>query len=360
MIKRLDTYIFFRLLSITVFVLAVLIFIFIIVDFSEQSDLFLDYGATMGEIWTVYYLNYIPEMIRLVSPVAGFIACLIVTGQMSERLEIVAIKAAGISLYRLLVPFLVFGFLLTVTLSYLDGFVVPQSNEIRIEFEEQYLNKDSGQMDRNKIFRQESPHTLVHINYYDANDSTAYKVNFYHFENDSLASITTALRMEWNNTSERWTLRNLTQRIFTAGGYTEQQFNQKDTTINILPRDLARSSSDVYQLTYPEVINYISSLERSGAGNINQPKVQFFGRLCYPFSSFVVILIGFSIASVRRKGGKGVYIAAGLAISFLYLAFMKLAEPFGSSGVIHPAAAASLPHLFFFVLGVVLLVRAKK
>ncbi|MDZ7756063.1 LptF/LptG family permease [Rhodohalobacter sp.] len=57
-----------------------LIFIFIMVDFSENSDDFADQGATMAEIFNRYYLNYIPEMTRLVLPVAVFVACLFLTG----------------------------------------------------------------------------------------------------------------------------------------------------------------------------------------------------------------------------------------------------------------------------------------
>ena len=74
----------------------------------------------------------------------------------------------------------------------------------------------------------------------------------------------------------------------------------------------------------------------------------------------MVIIVGFSVASVRRRGGKGIYIAAGLTISFLYLAFMKIAEPFGAHGSITPLLATILPHATFFILGIFLLVQARK
>lgn len=106
MINKLDRYIILRLLSITLFVIVILVFIFIMIHFSENSDDYSDKGATMAEIWGDYYLNYTPEMIRLILPVAVFTACLFITGQLSERLEITALKAAGVSLYRLIVPYL--------------------------------------------------------------------------------------------------------------------------------------------------------------------------------------------------------------------------------------------------------------
>jgi lipopolysaccharide export system permease protein len=130
--------------------------------------------------------------------------------------------------------------------------------------------------------------------------------------------------------------------------------------LSVLPQDLSRTTSDVYQLTYPEAQDYIASIERSGAGGVNLPKVHFYGRLAYPLSIIVVIIVGFSIAAVRRRGGKGIFIALGLTISYLYLAFMKIIEPFGAHGTISPAAAATIPHLFFFVVGIIMLLRVKK
>lgn len=102
------------------------------IDFSENSDDFTDRGATFNEIWLSYYLPYIPEMIRLVIPVAIFSACLFLTGQLSERLEITAFKAAGVSLYRLLMPYLAFAVIAAATISYLDSSIIPKSNKTRI------------------------------------------------------------------------------------------------------------------------------------------------------------------------------------------------------------------------------------
>lgn len=360
MINRFDRYIFFRMLKITVFILLLLIFIFIVIDFSEKSDDFTDQGATVEQIFEQYYLNYVPEMTRLVIPVAVFIACLILTGQMSDRFEIVALKAAGVSLYRLLIPYLVFAFIAAALISYLDGFVIPHTNAKRLKFEHEYLRKDNQQVDRDNIYRQESPNTLVRVNYYDAQDTMGYQIDIYKFQGDSIMSTLHARRMKWLQKKQRWQLVDAKVQQYNKRGFKTVELGTQDTTLNIYPRDMARTTSDIYQLTYPEAHNYIQSIKRSGAGGLSLPEIQFYGRLTYPFSIIVVTFIGFAIASVRRRGGKGVHIAVGLTISFLYLAFMKIIEPFGSSGEINPLFAASLPHLFFFVTGIVLLFTAKK
>ncbi len=360
MIKHFNRYVFLRLLSITLFVLLILIFIYIMIDFSENSDDFTDRGATLAEIWGDYYLNYIPEMIRLVIPVAVFSACLFLTGQLSERLEITALKAAGVSLYKLTIPYFAFAILSAGTISLLDAYVIPKSNKKRIEFEDSFIKQKNERIDRNDIFREISQNSILQVNYFDKKQETAYRVRIFDFDSLTLKSSITATNMAWKEDIQKW--RMVSVRIFeySDSGYTVTQFSGKDTTLSVTPKDLSRTTSDVFQLTYPEAQRYIESIRRSGAGGINIPKVHFFGRLAYPLSIIVVILIGFSVASVRRKGGKGIYIAVGLTISFLYLAFMKIVEPFGAHGSIAPELAAILPHVFFFVIGLFLLINAKK
>lgn len=360
MTKKIDRYIFFRLLGTTIFVMLVLIFIFIVIDFSEHSEDFTDKGATFAEIFGVYYLNYIPEITRLIIPVAVFVACLYLTGQMAERLEITALKAAGVSLYRLLIPYLAFAFLITAMISYLDGFVIPNANETRIEFESEYLQGKSDKVDSNRIFRQESENSIFKINYFNADENTGYRVDVVNFQGDSISETMFIQRMIWQEKKQLWKLEDVQKRTFSDQGYTEVHVDSVDTTLNLYPRDLARKTSDIYQLTYPEAQNYIQSIERSGAGTVELPKMQLYGRYAYPFSIVVVTIVGFALASVRRKGGKGFYIAAGLIVSFLYLVMMKVIEPFGGKGEIDPMLAALLPHFIFLVIGIGILMDARK
>jgi lipopolysaccharide export system permease protein len=330
------------------------------IDYSENSDDYTDKGAVMSEIWGDYYLNYIPEMIRLILPVAVFTACLFLTGQLSERLEITALKAAGVSLYRLIVPYLVFAIFCAATISFLDSRIIPTSNKERISFEKKYLKKKSESIDRNDIYRQITENSILRVNYFDDNKNIAYRIELVDSDSNGVTRTITSNRMVWLEEENIWRISNPSIRDFDTNGYSEAIFAEIDTTLGVFPRDLSRSTSDIYQLTYSEAIDYIDSIERSGAGNINMPKVQFYGRLVYPLSIIIVIIVGFAVASVRRRGGKGIYLAAGLAISFLYLAFMKIAEPFGYYGAISPELAASIAHLSFFLVGLVLLFTAKK
>ncbi|MEX1062575.1 MAG: LptF/LptG family permease [Balneolaceae bacterium] len=359
--RKLDRYIFFRLLTITLFVLVVLICVFILIDFSENSDDFSDQGATIAQIWNEYYINYIPEMVRLVSPVAIFVACLFLTGQMTERLEITAIKASGISLYRLAAPYMLFGLSLAAIISYLDAYVIPTSNAERILFEQEYLGTGNDKIDNGGLYRQESPNTIFSVNHFDSNSNVGYSFTLVEFSADrEIRRIVTANRLGWVDSLQTWKAERYKERTFTEEGYVDSTNREQLVDVNVLPRDLARRTSDIYQLTYPEAVNYIESIQRVGAGDINLPLVQLYNRIAYPVSILVVSLIGFALASERRKGGKGFYITAGLVISFVYLVLMKVAEPFGAAGTLDPVYAAGLPHLLFLLIGIILLLNTKK
>lgn len=340
--------------------LAVLICIFILIDFSENSDEFSDRGAPLADIWNLYYLNYIPEMTRLVMPLAVFVAILLLTGQMTERFEIIALKASGVSIYRLIMPYLFLGVLLASGVSYLDAYIIPISNAERIEFEQTYLGRSGERLDRGGIYRQDSDSTIINFNFYDANTNIGYRVHLIEYTNDRISKVVSANRVIWVDSTSNWITDRARIRSFDGTQIQEVETEREFFDINILPRDLVRRTSDIYQLTYPEAFEYLRSIQRIGAGGIELPMVQLYGRIAYPVSIFTVCLIGFALAAQRRKGGKGFYIGAGLGVSFIYLAFMKVIEPFGAAGTVSPLFAAIFPHAFFLLIGIILLILTRK
>jgi len=358
--NTIDRFIIKRMISVTVLMLLLLVFIFIIIDFSENSDDFSDRGATAAEIWGNYYIHYIAEIIRLVAPVSLFVAALLISGQLADRVEFIALKAAGVSLYRISLPFIFVGIIAMTFVSYLDGYVVPYSNRERIKFERTYINRKSDRLDKSKLLRQTSPNSIIQINYFEPSSKIGYRISMLDYNADSLIRQTEVARMQYIDTLEVWRLFDITFRKFESERVIEITQTQKDTVLTIFPRDLSRTSADIFQLTYPEILEYLESVERSGAGGIELPTVQFYSKLSYPISIPIVIIIGLCLASVRRKGGKGVYLAIGLGVSFIYLTTMKLFEPLGINGVLSPLHAAIIPHLIFFFASVVLMIKTKK
>jgi lipopolysaccharide export system permease protein len=359
--NRVDRHIVRRLINGFILLVGALIIFFIVLHYVEYVDDFFDRGATMRQVFLVYYPSYVPEIVKLTSPLALFLACIYITGKLAQTLQLTALQTSGISLYRLLVPYVLVGITVTGFMFWFNGWIVPKSNITVLEFEQQYLKDAPQVVDVSDIHRQNRPGTFVTVGYYDRRSSTAHRVSIQQFSADqSLQKRVDGDRMEWVDSLSVWRVYQPVVRTFSATGEMRRRLAQLDTVLQILPRDLARTEKDVESMSIPAAAEFISDLERSGAGSIGRSKVDYYGKFAYPFANLIMILLGMPLAAVRRRGGQAVQIGLGLAVAFTYLAIQKLTEPFGYSGELPPLLVAWLPHAVFFVLAVVLLLKARK
>ena len=351
-----DKHIIRRLLSGYLLLISGLIVFFVVLHYVEYIDDFMDRGATMKDVFFVYYPNYIPEIVHLVSPLALFIATVYLTGKLSQKLEVASLQTAGVSLYRLMVPFALVGVCIVVFMFWFNGWIVPQTNTVRLSFEQDYTKDAIGQTEYANIHRQIGPGSLLSVNFYDRTSKTATSVSLQQYAPDGfMEERIDAERMVWIDSLETWQLQSTVVKQFARNGFMNQrQLARMDTTLTILPRDLARSQGDVEAMTISEARDYLDSLHRTGANNLGIPLVQYFSKFSYPFANLILILLAVPLASVRRRGGQAIQLGIGLVFAFVYLALIKLIEPFGYTGNISPILAAWIPHIIF--AGIALLV----
>jgi lipopolysaccharide export system permease protein len=356
-----DRHIIRRLLTGFLFLITVLIVFFVVLHYVEHVDEFFDRGATTREIFLQYYPSYIPEIVKLTSPVALFLSAIYLTARLAQKLQLMALSTSGVSLYRISAPFLAVALLVTGFMFWFNGWIVPRANQERMAFEEQYLqNVDNGGPQRD-IYRRTSPTGVISVGYYNPEKQTAHDVSLYTLHDDqTLASRLDSPSMQWNDSLEVWQIDKGVRRTFNNDRITRRGVSAKDTTFNLFPRDLARSGNNVDRLTIPVAAEFIESLRRSGAENIGQPLVAYYSKFAYPLANFILVLVGVPLASIRRRGGQAVQIGIGLAITFFYLSLIKLVEPFGYAEIISPLAAVWIPHGFFFLLGLGVMVYTRR
>lgn len=357
-----DRHIILRLLKGFAFFVLTLIIFFIVLHYVEYSDDFFDGGATLHQVFLVYYPSYIPEIIRLTSPLAIFLACIYVTGKLAQELQLIALQTSGVSLYRLMVPYVFVGVLLTGFMFGFNGWIVPKTNETVLKYDSKYLNTVPRQVEVSEIHRQNRPGMIVTVGYYDKEDQTARRVSLQEFANGTrLVSRIDAPRMQWVDSLGVWRLTNATKRTFEGGRTLQQQdLGTVDTLLYIYPRDLARTGRDAEAMTIPAAADYVASLRRSGASQIGRTLVAYYSKFSYPFANLILVLISVPLASVRRRGGQAVQFGIALLTAFVYLAIQKLTEPFGYSRDLAPILVAWLPHLVFAAAALVMLWRVRK
>lgn len=359
--NRFDRHIVFRLLSGFAALVAVLIVFFIVLHYVEFIDDFLDRGATMREVFLVYYPNYIPEIARLTAPLALFLSCVYLTGHLSQSLQLSALQTSGVSLYRLLVPYLATGIAVTACMFWFNGWIVPETNRTVLEFELRFLKDAPRVIETNNIHRQHSPGSYISVGYYDRRNETAHRISLQHFnETNRLVQRVDGVRMSWIDSLSIWQIHQPVVRTFSNGVETRQVLTRIDTALTILPRDLARTERDVESMTIPAAARYIRDIERSGAGGLGRTQVGYYAKFAWPFANLILVLIGMPLAAIRRRGGQAMQMGIGLFVAFLYLTVQKITEPLGYTGVLPPSAAVWLPHALFLAAAVFLLARVRK
>ncbi len=344
------------------FFVGALILFFIVLHYVEYSDDFADGGATLREIFLVYYPNYVPEIVRLTSPLAIFLASVYVTGKLAQELQLVALQTSGVSLYRLLRPYLLVGVVLTGFMFWFNGWVVPITNKTVLRFDREYLGTPSRAPDRSDIHRQNRPGQILSVDYYSVEDSTAHGISIQQFAGDRrLVSRLDAARMTWIDSLGVWRLHNATRRVFRNDTLRRTRTAATlDTLLRVYPRDFARTGRDVVAMTIPVAANYVDALRRSGATHLGRPLVAYYTKYSYPLANLLLVIASVPLAAVRRRGGQAVRFGIALMVAFAYLSLQKLTEPFGYAGELSPLLVAWLPHAVFAVVTALLLWRARK
>ncbi len=370
-----DRHIIARFLSATTLLVGLLIVFFVVLDYLEYIDDFLDRGATMREVFGTYYLNYIPEIVRLTSPLAIFLAAIYVTGRLAQSMQLVALLASGVSLVRIMVPFVFVGVLLTGFMFWFNGWIVPRTNGTVIEFQNQYYKKAPAQSETSQIHRQNRPGSILSVGFFDRRTEQAYRVSLQDFEDadgtpgaERLARRLDAESMQWIDSLGVWRMRGVTARTFGSPDADSlgtshaayEKVSEMDTVLQVLPRDLARTERDAERLTIPETRDYLDALRRAGADQLGRPLVGYYGKFSYPIANLILVVIGVAMASVRRRGGQAVQFGIGLFIAFVYLALQKLSEPFGYAEAVPPILVAWVPHALFAVFAVALVWQVRR
>ena len=242
-----------------------------------------------------------------------------------------------------------------------NGWVVPETNRTRLAFEQDYTKDAPARAEYANIHRQNAPGSILSVNFYERRSQTATSVTLQQFaESGVLLRRIDADRMVWNDSLGVWSLLEPVIRTFDENGETSLIRQARlDTVLSLGPRDLARTQGDVEAMSITEARDYLQTLQRTAANRTGPALVAFQTKFSYPFANLILVLLAVPMASVRRRGGHAVQLGIGLFVAFVYLAVMKLTEPFGYEGALSPVITAWLPHVLFALLALWFLIRAR-
>ena len=348
----LDWYIIKKFIGTYIYAILLIISIAIVFDFNENLSKFTQYHAPWRAIIFDYYANFIPYYSNLFSPLFVFIAVIFFTSKLAGNSEIISMMAAGVSIRRLMRPYMISCILIAGLTFYLNSFVIPHGTVIRQNFESLYRNSKKNTSAEN-VQLQVAKNTVAYIQHYDDQYKQGYGFSLVKLKNKKIVSQMTAMEIQYDtvaDTKYHWKVTNW--KIRTLKGLKEhiQSGASKDTVLLMEPTDLVYSKGQQETFTSPELLNYISKQTSRGSANVVQYEVEFHKRIAMSFSSFILTIIGLSLSSRKRKGGMGLYLGIGLALSFGYIMLQTVSATFAIQADTPPILAAWIPNIIFAII----------
>lgn len=359
LVKKFDLYVITKFLGTFFLAIGLIIAISIVFDVSENIDEFIENEAPFKAVVFDYYLNFIPYFANMFSGLFTFIAVIFFTSKMAFNSEIIAVLSGGVSYRRFLQPYMVAAFIIA-SLSYVLGnYVIPPATQQINDFKFTYIKKKTNNRDRN-IHRQIEPNVYIYMERFDANNDYGRKFTIERFEDQKLVSKLTSDFIRWDRAKKTWTITNYVIRDIDGYEETITKGARIDTVIAMTPEEFKTKKEDIETLNYRELLDYIEQLKLRGVDSIEQYEVERHRRAAIPFSSFILTIMGVSLASRKIRGGIGLHLGLGLLGAFTYIMFQQITKTFALSGSISPLMSMWLPNIIYSVIAFVLYRRASR
>jgi lipopolysaccharide export system permease protein len=325
-----------------------------------------------------YYMVITPEILVLVLPIALLLALLYTLTNHARHHEITAIRAAGVSLWRLALPYFVVGVLASLLLFAINEFWVPDSSERAEQIHTRRMAPAGNSADLTKVrdlgFVNERDRRRWLIGLY--NPATARMFNPIVLWTLSDGSGIQLQAQRADRVRGIWTFYNVSE--FKLSGHTNAPpvplFQTNVVSMPSFSETPAQIRSEIKisrmmslpereaknpDLSISEILNYLRLHPEPSRSDAWWLYTKLQGRLALPWTCIIVVLIAipFGAASGRRNVFVGV--ASSIVICFGYFVLQRVGMALGATGSVAPWLAAWLPNLFFGLTGLSLTARVR-
>ena len=318
-------------------------------DFAEKVDDFMEKRAPVRAIIFDYYFNFIPYFATLFSPLFVFISVIFFTSKMAVSTEIIAILNSGMSFRRMMWPYFLSSLVIAIFTFMLTNFVIPHANLVRMNFEDKYYHNAAFRTGVVSDFhRQVYKNVYAYMENYFPESQSGRNFSLERFDDSGhLESKLMAPSVRWDTTINKWSAWNYYIRDIHGKVDSISKGLRIDTVLRLNPNDFARDPGIVGTMTYNELNDYINLLRLQGSDELKLFLIEKHRRFSNSFAIFILTLIGVSLSSQKVRGGIGMQIGIGLALSFSYILFMQFASQFSLKGNLDPMFALWIPNLLY-------------
>jgi len=337
--------------------------IFIIVDLIENLDRFMD-NKVPSEVVFRYYIYTLPYFVSIGLPMAVLISTVFSLGSMVKRNEWTAMKASGISLYRVALPLVICGVILSGISFLLDNKLVAYGNEKRFEIDRDYVKRKSRHKLKNTlkdIFLQKNSSNHISLSKYYIQKRIGYDLTIVDLGQLTIRERIDAKKIIWNSDSSKWSVSDYSVRQFNQDGLeTNVMIGSKDSLMELgfLPNDIQQQARKPDELDYYRLTERIVQLKANGVDTIKWEVTRYI-KISFAFTNLIVILCGIPLVVLKEKNSLSFGAGASVFVIFGYYALIKFGQSLGFKGIVEPLASAWLGNIIFVLAALLLFWRSK-
>jgi len=343
------------------FLVAVVFFVLLLQLLDVFSNIwrFFAHDVTLAQIaWIV--LLYLPKCVSFALPVAFLFAISYTLGLFYANNELFAIFGSGVSLHRLVVPFLVLGVALSAASFFFEDVIVIPT----------FRQKNAAYAQAVKLVTSLSQSNVTVTS---PDQQRVYQADYYNDVQKRLTNLTVVVRgpdmnlqrrldaqwAEWNGS--RWVLHDC--RVFTWDPGTNMlEDEHRDTWDDPLlaepPDTFEKLARNVAEMDRTESETYVASIRRAGLP-YKAALTDYYRKFSFACTPLIVALIASSLGSTFRKNILLMSLLSALVISVIYYVAQMVAVILSKNGYIPPLAGAWTPFTLFLVLGFMLFRTAR-
>ncbi|MBQ41013.1 MAG: hypothetical protein CME15_01020 [Gemmatimonadetes bacterium] len=326
-----------------------------VVDLIENIDVFIDHEAELGQI-ARYYLYRTPYWVILTLPISSLLGTLFCLTGLARRSEVTAAKAAGISLYRLLLPVFASAAVFSGLAFLFTDLVIPPAtyryNSVRDEIRS--YNRNDGS--RRHVLLQDRDDQILFARSYDHGKRRAHQALYERFDGSKVAERAVGRLLVWRDST--WALIGAHRYALSGGAF---QATALDTlhlpSIGLRPEDFARQQKKPTEMNYRELEAHIERTRANGE-DATRHLVDLHLKISFPLTCLVIVVLGAPLAANSRRASRANSLGVGILICFVFYSCVKTGQALGWNEILSPWLGAWLANIGFGVLGLILLVRA--
>ena len=359
--RILQRYVLVEFLRLFLLSLSSLIFIYLVVLFFQKMNIFIKNQAPFHLIFEYLALKIPLVTFQWTMPYAILLATLLTLGNLSRHSELTAMKAGGVSLYRITFPLLIVALILSFVSFLGNEYLVPYSNvQTKYLLDLRVRKENPSSFFKNYKIWYSSKNQIFNIQMLDSQLMILKGLTLYQVDNDfRCTQRVDAREAKW--IEGKWRLYNGAVRDFGEEGsirtvpFSELEFPLKENWESF--QKIEQRSAD---LSYTELATYIRKIRAAGYDSTRY-LVDLYSKLSYPFLNLVMVLIGIPFGlKAPRSGGVALNVGISVLVAFIYGMFFYVFLSFGKSGILPPFVAAWTPTVLFFLGGIFTLMSVRQ